>query len=252
MTNLVTASTPIVNERGATIQQVPVHFDAAWVKQAILELGPVTVPQLVKLSGRSETTARKLLKALVADGVLDTNAEVKPATYDLVVEPEVDDDAVAEALGQADAATDAAEAKLDALMDAITAKPQAEAPKVKKSRKVAHTDVPDEYDTRVRVNGERVPVTQAYALLENPPKLESVDEAYAWDNTVSDYPDRDHSPEEIAGAYYAAVADHLERLLDDGDITREVWYGRTFRLRRTLIGSGKGTASARPAKMTTE
>lgn len=237
MTNTTIASAPVVTDKGATVQAIPPNLDAAWLAQAITEFGPLTVSRVVELSGRSETTARKLLKSLVADGTLWKNDEVKPATFELIIDTTEDEAPEAED-----------EAKIDAIMDAITTEPA----KATKSKKVAHTTVPAEHNATVRVNGEAVLVTEAYALLVDPPMFESADEGFAWSNSAHDRDEGDHTAEEIAGLYLATVTDYLEHLYDNGDITRGVWYGRTFRLRRTLVGSGKGTASARPAKMTTE
>ena len=235
----------------------PTYLNVDYVKQEIASAGQLTVKQLVELSGKAETTVRKALKQLVDEYMVVKIDDVKPAAYRLPTEAEVAevdldpvDDEPEYGVSHPIALDEDAEAKLDEIMESITTEP---APvKTSKSKKVAHTDVPDEYNLVVRVNGQEMPVTTAYAALVDPPTFATAGDAYAWLNTVLDNPDRDHSPEEIAGAYYATVADHLERLYDAGDITRGVWYGRTFRLRRTLIGSGKGTASARPAKATSD
>jgi len=210
-----------------------------WLTQTINEQGPLTVAQVVELSGRSETTARKLLKSLVADGTLWRNDEVKPATFELITDTTEDEASEAED-----------EAKIDEIMDAITAEPKPK--KSAKSKKVAHTDVPHAYDRNVRVNGETLVVTEAYALLVDPPTFDSADEAYAWANAAQDRGEGDHTADEIAGLYFEVVTDYLNVLLHDGDITKQVWYGRTFRLRRTLVGHGKGTASARPELTTSD
>jgi len=245
MTNLVTASEPTVTESGATVTTIPVHLDSDWVQQAITELGPLSVAQVVKLSGRSETTARKLLKALVADGTLCVDTEAKPATYELIIDTTAAADEDEEDELEPEELED--EAKLDDLMAAITAPPK-ETPK---SKKVAHTSVPDERNEYVQLGSLTMFVTSAYAKLVDPPMFENALDAYGWANTARDRAEGEHTPQEIAGLYFDVVSTYIEEMLDNGDITRSVWYGRTFRLRRTLIGNGKGTAAAKPAKTTT-
>lgn len=257
MTNLVIASAPIANDKGAIVQTVPLTLDAAWVVQAITERGPLTVATIVELSGRSETTARKLLKSMVQDGTLWKDVDAKPATFEVIVTttvdvdedeiPVVDTAAVIEALEGVKNADDENDSKIDEIMDAITtpAKP-------KKSKKIAHTDVPDDRNEFVQYKCCTMWVTSAYAELVDPPMFENALEAYGWANKARDRAEGDHTPEEIAGLYFDVVTTYLEQLVDEGTITHSVWYGRTFRLRRTLVGHGKGTAAARPATKTTD
>lgn len=257
MTTVVIAPESAVTETEAA----PFVLSEEWIVDIITEHGPQTVAELVARSGRSETSVRKLLKTLVANGALWKDAEAKPATFEVIVEtteddviPVVDEAAVIEApegtSNVAEVETKGDDAKIDEIMSAITAAPAK--PKTSKSKKVAHTDVPFEHNFAVRLNGEKMLVTEAYALLVNPPTFSGADEAYAWENAALDRSSGDHSPEEIAGAYYSIVAAYLEHLYDEGQISRGVWYGRTFRLRRTLVGNGKGTATARPATKTTD
>lgn len=260
MTNLVTASAPVITESGAEVQLQPAVFDANWVEQAITELGPLSVARLVELSGRSETTVRKLVKKMVSTGALWKDDEAKPATFTMIVDiPVVDEAAVIETLEgvqEAPTADDSTsnDTKIDTIMEAITAPaaPTASVTKITKSKKVAHTTVPDKHNELVQHQNVYKYVTDAYALLENPPMFETANEAYAWANAARDRSEGNHTPEEIAGLYFDVITMHLEELYDNGAITRGVWYGRTFRLRRTLVGNGKGTAAARPAVKTTD
>lgn len=250
---VVIASETVVLENGTEVQAQPAVFDAPWVEQVIAELGPQTIAGLVEKSGRSETTVRKLVKSMVDFGSLHKNTDSKPAIFELIVDipAEVDEDAVAEALaGTQEPAED--DTKIDEIMAAITTPPAIAAAKPVKSKKIAHTSVPDHRNESIQCEGSSIYVTDAYARLENPPMFETASEAYAWANTARDRSEGDHTPEEIAGLYFDVVTTYLEELYDNGDITHGVWYGRTFRLRRTLVGHGKGTASARPAGKTSD
>jgi hypothetical protein len=262
---VVIASETVILENGTEVQAQPAVFDAAWIEHVIAELGPQTVAGLVEKSGRSETTVRKMVKSMVDFGSLYKNTDSKPAIFELLITTEVAEDvvdeiAVAEALPIAPAPVDDdADAKIDEIMNAITAPPTAptstksvKSGKSAKSKKVAHTVVPDSRNEFVQHQGLTMWATSAYALLENPPTFDSAGDGFAWANTARERSEGDHTPEEIAGLYLDIVTTYLEELYDNGDISHGVWYGRTFRLRRTLVGNVKGTAAARPATTTTD
>lgn len=238
MTIFTTASAPIASPvAGATVRLVPVSFDAEWLTTAITKFGPLNIARIVELSGRSETTARKLTKKLVEEGTLVKNTGGTSTLFELPAVPapkvaDVNDD-------------DAAQDKIDEIFNAITSEPK---PKLStRSKKIAHTTVPDEHTTWIAVGDAQVSIIDAYAKLVNPPMFATASEAFAWANTFADRSDNAYTPEEIAAEYFRVVTAYLDVLAATGTITPQVWYGRTFRLRRTLIGHGKGTASARPS-----
>lgn len=231
------------------------HLNADYVAQEIAVAGQLTVKQLMELSGKAETTVRTVLKTMVEESRIVKVDGVKPATYRMTTEAEAELEAM-DSEPEYDVEypielDEDAEAKLDEILESITA--PVETPKVKKTRRVARTDVPVEHNQYVRLNGERMLVTDAFALLADAPLLAGVDEAYAWANTALDRgSEGDHSPCEIVGVYYETVAAYLELLLDEEAITRPVWYGRTCRLRHLVVGHGRGTASAKPVGKSTD
>lgn len=222
---------------------VTTNLNPDFIAQEIAVAGQLTVKELMALSGKAETTVRTVLKTMVEESRIVKVDGVKPAAYRMITEPEVnttpdevDDD----------------ESKLDEIMSAITAQPADEAPvKIKKSRKVGRTEVPDEYNVKVLVDGQEMWVTEAYALLPDPPQFVDVTEVIgiALESTSLDV-GASHTDEQIAALYYRTVADYLELLHDEEAITYAVWYGRTCRLRHLVVGHGRGTAAGKSVDTT--
>lgn len=224
-----------------------------YVAQEIAGAGQLTVKELMALTGKAETTVRNVLKTLVEELRVVKIDDAKPAAYRVPTETEaevldtedvevIDPEIIAESVAEAEAAE---EAKLNKILGAITA--DVDEPKVKKSRKIAKTDVPDEHNERVRVNGESVWVTEAYPRLDEVPQFIDVTEVFGVALEADEVPaGENHTAEQIAAVYYRVVAEYLELMLDEEAITRPVWYGRTCRLRHLVVGHGRGTALAKP------
>jgi hypothetical protein len=227
-----------------------------FVAQEIAGAGQLTVKQLMELSGKAETTVRTVLKTMVEESRIIKVDDVKPATYRMATEAEVaemDDEDPEYGVSYKIELDEEAEAKLNEIMGAITApQPEAAPVKVKKSKKVGRTDVPSEHNVTVRVDGELMWVTDAYALLEEPPQFIDIAEVQGIALGGEETAGADHTAEQIAALYYHTVASYLELLLDEEAITRPVWYGRTCRLRHLVVGHGRGTASAKPVGTTSD
>lgn len=236
--------------------------------------GALTVKELMVLTGKAETTVRNVLKGLIDGSIVTKVEDSKPAAYTVispdfvaaideveVTEVEVDEAPTDEVVDEApttepsldDEADAEAEAKLDELVSAIAAIEPAPKPavkKVKKSKKVGQTQVPDEENETVTVDGAPMFVTDAYAFLIDPPKFNDIDVVFTAALEAQGRTEGDHTAEEVTALYYVTVAAYLENLLDEGTVTRQVWYGRTCRLRHLVIGHGRGTALAKPVVKT--
>lgn len=230
------------------------YLNADFVAQEIAVAGQLTVKQLMELSGKAETTVRTVLKTMVEESRIVKIDDVKPAAYRMITEPEVaemDDEEPVYGVQEPIVLDEDAEAKLDEIMNAIAA--PAEAPKVKKSKKTARTEVPDEHNTPVRRNGELLWVTEAYARLVEVPQFVDVTEVIGIALEAEHLPaDGDHTDEQVAALYYRVVSDYLTLLHDEEAITYPVWYGRTCRLRHLVVGHGRGTAAAKSAGKSTD
>lgn len=219
-----------------------------YVAQEIAGAGQLTVKELMELTGKAETTVRTVLKSMVEELRVVKIDDVKPAAYRMITEQEVaemDDEEPEYGVKHKIELDEDAEAKLNEILGAITA--DVDEPKVKKSRKIAKTDVPDEHNERVRVNGESMWVTEAYPRLDEVPQFIDVTEVFGVALEADEVPSgENHTAEQIAAVYYRVVAEYLELMLDEEAITRPVWYGRTCRLRHLVVGHGRGTALAKP------
>lgn len=224
------------------------YLNPDFVAQEIAVAGQLTVKELMALSGKAETTVRTVLKSMVEESRIVKVDDVKPAAYRMITEQEVaemDDEEPEYGVEHKIELDEDAEAKLDEILGAITT--EVEAPKVKKNRKVAKTDVPDEHNEMVTLNGETMWVTEAYPLLAELPQFIDVTEVFGVALEADEVPaGQNHTDEQIAAVYYRVVSEYLELLLDEEAITRPVWYGRTCRLRHLVVGHGRGTALAKP------
>jgi hypothetical protein len=230
------------------------YLNPDFVAQEIAVAGQLTVKELMALSGKAETTVRTVLKAMVEESRIVKIDDVKPAAYRMITEAEVvemDDEEPEYGVSYPIVLDEDAEAKLDEILGAITAPKDEPAPvKVKKSKKVGRTDVPDEYNAHVRVNGELIFVTDAYALLLEPPQFVDVAEVLGIALQAGPADGDDHTAEQVAALSYRTVTAYLNLLLQQEAITYAVWYGRTCRLRHLVVGHGRGTASAKPVDTT--